>query len=106
VKNRSSLFLIFAMLVALFLAGVLSNYASDAPDGLEKAVAELGLESDESKRVWTGAPLADYSVANVSNESLSTGLSGLAGTLLVFFLVYGLSLLARKRNVETSLEAA
>jgi len=89
---------IFAVLVAaLLVAGVVSYWASAAPDGLEKTSSAAGLMPPENSSPSLPAPLKDYKVAGLSNEFLSNGLAGLAGTLLVLALVFAAGrLLARK----------
>ena len=96
-KKNPRLFIASALFVSLFLAGVVSAFSSTAPDGLEKAVQQLGIK-ESSESVWTQSPMPDYSVPAVENQSLSTSLSGLAGTVLVFVLGYGLALFVRKKE--------
>ena len=89
---------IFAgLFTALLVAGVVSYWASAAPDGLEKTTAAAGIMPPENASPALPAPLQDYKVAGISNEFLSNGLAGLAGTLLVLVLVFAAGrLLTRK----------
>jgi cobalt/nickel transport protein len=106
--NRVAWFVAGGLMVSLLLAGVVSNFASTAPDGLD-SVAAKGCTTDGAGEVTGGAcvgrgaqehelggPLADYGVRGVDNEFLSTGLSGVVGVLLTFALGAGLFRLVRR----------
>ncbi|GAA4577432.1 energy-coupling factor ABC transporter permease [Planotetraspora kaengkrachanensis] len=66
-------------LVALLLAGVVSFYASSAPDGLNKVAADKGFNANEKPHDFESGPLAGYGVGGIENERLSGGLAGIAG---------------------------
>jgi cobalt/nickel transport protein len=99
------------LLVALLLAGVVSNFASASPDGLDATVLE-GCTLDEDGNITGGqclaqqeqehqlgdSPLADYGFAGIDNPFLSTALSGVAGVLLTFVIGGGLFWLVRRRG--------
>lgn len=110
-SRRSWPFLLGGLLVALLLAGVVSNYASAHPDGLDSSLLR-GCTVNTDGEITGGScpaqqtrdheladsPLADYGVRGVSNDFLSTGLSGVLGVLLTFALGGGLFWLARRRG--------
>ena len=78
-KNKK--FLVSGFVVSLFLAGVVSFYASSDPDGLEKVAEDIGfLESAEDHTYADGA-LADYGVKGIENERASVGVAGVAGVI-------------------------
>ncbi len=86
------------LLISLFLAGVVSFYASSSPDGLEKVAEDVGfLEAAEDSAV-AGSPLSDYGVAGVSDERLSVGLAGVAGLIATGVLAFGLFVWLGRRN--------
>lgn len=87
-------------LAAVLVALVLSPFASSYPDGLEWVAAQLGF-LHESGPVFV-APLAEYSVPGVLPAALSTGLSGLAGVLVVFALGWTVSLVWRKSGLHAA----
>ena len=96
---------IFASLglaIALFLAFVVSPYASSAPDGLEKVTSGISSSVPQPASSWSLYIFPDYSVPGVHSERLSTGLAGLIGTLAVFVLGFILIRLfsARSRPPE------
>ena len=69
-------------LAALLIALCLSPFASPLPDGLEAVLAHAQV-LHEAAPLFV-APLADYQVAGVAAEALSTGLAGLIGVVLTF----------------------
>lgn len=95
-NSLRSPFFILAFLVTFSVAGVLSAFASSNPDGFETVTEQYKIEESETK-AWNHAPMADYAVPSVGNESLSTGLSGVAGTLVVLLLGFSLSHFALKK---------
>jgi cobalt/nickel transport protein len=109
--RRTSWFILGGLLVALLLAGVVSNFASGAPDGLDSASTK-GCAVDAEGEITGGdcmarnardhelgdSPLADYGIRGVDNSFLSTGLSGVAGVLLTFAVGGGAFWLLRRRT--------
>ncbi|GAA4945937.1 PDGLE domain-containing protein [Actinoplanes utahensis] len=108
---KKKTFLITGLLVTLLLAGVVSNFASGSPDGLDHAAREgctfnaddeitggTCMAQQEQDHQLAGSPLADYGVKGIDNEFLSTGLSGVAGVLLTFAIGGGLFWLLRRRE--------
>ncbi|MGC4836000.1 PDGLE domain-containing protein [Micromonospora vinacea] len=110
-KNRSWAFLAGGLLVALLLAGVVSNYASSHPDGLDSSLLK-GCTVDADDTIVGGScpaqqardheladsPLADYGVRGIRNSFVSTGLSGVLGVLVTFAIGAGGFWLLRRRG--------
>ncbi|MEU4338191.1 PDGLE domain-containing protein [Micromonospora lupini] len=110
-KNRSWAFLAGGLLVALLLAGVVSNYASSHPDGLDSSLLK-GCTVDADDNIVGGScpaqqarehelgdsPLADYGVRGIRNSFVSTGLSGVLGVLVTFAIGAGGFWLLRRRG--------
>ncbi|MCX4474080.1 cobalt transport protein CbiN [Micromonospora sp. MW-13] len=104
-------FVVGGLLVALLLAGVVSNYASSHPDGLDSSLLK-GCTVDAEGEITGGtcpaqqtrdheladSPLADYGVRGLDNDFLSTGLSGVLGVLLTFAVGGGVFWLLRRRG--------
>ena len=89
--KNSRIFILTALLAALAMAALLSPWASSSPDGLEKVAERIGfLHRADGRAAWEHSPLPDYAVPGVRSESLSTGLAGLLGTLIVFSLTFAL----------------
>lgn len=66
--------------IAFFLAGVLSQFASPLPDGLEWVAKDLGFLKDTVTQSF--APFADYSIPWMGGAAGSMGLAGLAGVAI------------------------
>jgi cobalt/nickel transport protein len=110
-SKRLGWFLAGGLLVALLLAGVVSNFASGSPDGLD-STARKGCTFDAEGNITGGTcmaqqeqdhqlkdgPLADYGVKGIDNPYLSTGLSGVLGVLITFGLGTAVFWLVRRRK--------
>jgi cobalt/nickel transport protein len=78
-KNKK--FLAAGFLVSLFLAGVVSFYASSDPDGLEKVAEDIGFIETAKDHTYADGALADYGVKGIDNERASVGLAGVIGVV-------------------------
>ena len=86
------------IVVSLFFAGVISNFASGSPDGLEKVAEDTGfIETAQDSAVAT-SPLADYGVSIIENEFLSTGISGIIGVVITALVAFGLFKLLKPKQ--------
>ncbi|WP_436520475.1 PDGLE domain-containing protein [Actinoplanes sp. HUAS TT8] len=108
-------FLAGGLLVALLLAGVVSNFASSSPDGLD-ATAREGCTFDAAGEITGGtcmarqeqghqmkdSPLADYGIRGIDDPALSTGLAGAAGVLITFGIGAGGFWLVRRRDQKAA----
>ena len=86
------------LVVALALAGIVSYYASGAPDGLNKVAIDEGFAEGEKGHALDDSPLAGYSLKGVGGERLSGGLAGVAGVGLTFVIGGGIALALRRRR--------
>jgi cobalt/nickel transport protein len=119
---RRGWFIVGGLLAALLLAGVVSNYASPHPDGLD-SVARKGCTFDADGNITGGtcmaqsetgnqtedSPLAGYSLRGIGDDFLSTGLSGVIGVLVTFAIgggVFWLLRTGRKRPPTEAVPAA
>jgi cobalt/nickel transport protein len=109
--KRLGWFLAGGLLVALLLAGVVSNFASASPDGLDYAAREgctfnadgeitggTCMAQQEGAHQLGDSPLADYGIRGVGNSFVSTALAGAAGVLVTFGIGAGLFWIARRRK--------
>ena len=95
--------LVTLLAAALVVAGVVSYWASKSPDGLDRAIAEHGLQPASAPAgpptaAPAASPLADYQVASVENRFLSNGLAGLLGALAVLGLMLLVGRLLTRRG--------
>lgn len=109
-NKKLVMFLLGGLLVSLLLAGVVSNFASSKPDGLDSATLE-GCTTNADGEITGGncpareagdheladGPLADYAIKGIDNEFVATGLSGVVGVLVTFAIGGGLFWLVRRR---------
>ncbi|MBY8872443.1 PDGLE domain-containing protein [Micromonospora sp. PLK6-60] len=110
-RKRTWGFVGVGLLAALLLAGVVSNYASSHPDGLDSSLLK-GCTVNADHEITGGScpaqqareheladsPLADYGIKGVDSDFLSTGLSGVVGVLLTFAVGGGAFWLLRRRT--------
>ena len=89
---------VVGLLAALLLAGVVSLYAADGPDGLERVAADHGFSDEAHEHAAAGSPLADYRTRGVDDERAAGGIAGVAGTLVVLGVGSGLFLVLRRRQ--------
>lgn len=88
--------IILWLVAALTLAFFISPFASSSPDGLEKVAEDKGfLEKGDVKPALT-SPVPDYTWPGVANERMATGIAGIAGTLAVFGLAYGIGVIVKR----------
>lgn len=90
--------LVTIMAVGLAIAGglaLLSPFASSAPDGLERVAEDQGFLERAQEPSYQLLP--DYSIPGLDGP-LTTVLSGIVGLLIVFALVYGVTLLLRSQS--------
>jgi cobalt/nickel transport protein len=78
-NNRK--FYISGFIASLFLAGVVSFYASSHPDGLEKVAEEIGFLETAKENTNAGVVFSDYGTKGVDNERASVGIAGVIGVL-------------------------
>lgn len=96
--KKQSIFLIAGFAISLFLAGIVSNYASSSPDALVKVAGDIGFLDNAKKHANADKLLADYGVKGLENERLSTGAAGVIGVLATAGVSTGLFLVLRRKN--------
>jgi cobalt/nickel transport system permease protein len=90
-RTSTKAFIVGGLLVAILLAGVVSRFASDEPDGLEKVSADEGFDGAADDHALEDSPVADYEPAA----------SGLLGVLVTFGIGAGVFALVRRRREPT-----
>ena len=94
---KQKTFLSSGFIASLFLAGVVSFYASSHPDGLEKVAEDIGFIETAKENTNADSVLADYGVKGVDNERLSVGAAGVIGVIATGVISTGLFMLVRRK---------
>jgi cobalt/nickel transport protein len=96
--------LLIGLAAALLLALVISPFASSSPDGLERVAEDKGFLEKGEGPASLPAPIPDYAMPGIANAKLATSVAGVAGTLLVFGLGWGIGTLVvgRSRNKKST----
>jgi cobalt/nickel transport protein len=103
-KRRLDGFIWIGLGVSLLLALFLSPFASSSPDGLKKVAETKGfVEKGEELTFWKYAPFSKYAIPWIKNEKVSTALSGLIGTLAIFFIAMGIGKLIKRSTAQKAL---
>jgi hypothetical protein len=101
-KRRDSIagFIAIGLLLAVLLAILVSPHASSSPDGLVKVAADKGLDGNAGDHAPASGPLADYAVAGIDNDGLSTGVAGIIGVTVTFGAALGVTRLTKARRTR------
>jgi cobalt/nickel transport protein len=97
---KQKTFLIVGFVASLFLAGVVSFYASSNPDGLEKVASDIGFIDTAKDHANSDGILADYGVKGVENSRISTGAAGVIGVVATGAISTGFFMLIRRKSGE------
>lgn len=80
---RMRTFLVGGIVVAFVFAAIISQFAVDGPDGLERVAEDTGFAASEQEHALGGSVFADYATEDIGNEQVSLAVAGIAGTLIV-----------------------
>jgi cobalt/nickel transport system permease protein len=95
-------FAIVGLLAALFFGAVISQFAVDNPDGLERVAIDTGFVESEQDHALGASIFADYATEGLENESLSLAIAGISGTLIVLAVGWGLFAAVREKKPKQS----
>ena len=93
-----------ALLGAVLLATVVSQFAADGPDGFERVGIDEGIEpgldrsTGSQEQALDDIVFADYATDGIDNRPLSLAVAGLTGTLATLAVGYGVIRAARPRT--------
>jgi hypothetical protein len=88
------------LVLCLIIGGVISLFASENPDGLERVAEDKGFaEEAEENRVEI---LPDYTIPEIESDILSAFLAGICGVLVSFVAVYMVGRVLRRKNERES----
>lgn len=91
-------FAIAGLLVTLIVAVVVSQFAVDNPDGLERVAVDTGFIDSAEDHAFGELIFADYATAGVGNETLSLAIAGTAGVLITLAVGFGIFYAVRDRR--------
>lgn len=94
--------MVVGILVSLFLAGVVSSYASSHPDGLESVAGKQGFLGSAGPHASDDSPFAGYATRGIADARVSGGVAGVVGGAVVLVIAGGLFLAVRRRDRATS----
>lgn len=96
---------VFAMggvLTAFFVAVVISQFAVDHPDGLERVAEDQGFADRAREHAFEGSVFADYATSGIGNETVSLAVAGAAGVILTLLVGYGLVTASRHLGLRAA----
>lgn len=105
-KRRASIggFVCCGLLLALLLVFLVAPHASSNPDGLEKIAADKGLDTHVRSNATSDGPLAQYDVAGIHDNGLSTGTARIVGVAITFGAAFGVSKIVKATRSRTLAE--
>jgi cobalt/nickel transport system permease protein len=83
-------FIFAGLAVTVIFATVVSQFAVDNPDGLERVAQDTGFVSSGQDHSLSSSVFADYATTGVANETLSLAIAGLTGIVITLAVAYGL----------------
>lgn len=93
---------IAGLLLLCGIAILLSPYASEKPDGLERVAADLQFEHLEKQNMLWQSPLADYKAKGIADTMLQVGIAGAFGTIFVALASCGWSYCVKRTRRRTN----
>ncbi|MFQ5947833.1 MAG: energy-coupling factor ABC transporter permease [Acidimicrobiia bacterium] len=97
---RARVFVIGGVLASLFLAAVVSQFAVDSPDALERVAIDTGISAGPADHALGDSLFADYATTGVDNRAVSVAIAGIAGTLIALAVGFGVIRAVRDRRSD------
>lgn len=85
------------LVTSIFVAAIISFYASGHPDGLEFVAEQVGFLNTAKDSATASSLLADYAFAGIDNERISVAIAGIIGVILTAVVSFGLFSFLKKR---------
>jgi cobalt/nickel transport system permease protein len=96
-------FWIAGLLTALVFAVVVSQFAGDAPDGLERVATDQGFIDQAESHVFDSSVFADYATRGIGDERVSLAVAGASGVVVVLLVGAGMMVAVRRRVPERAM---
>ncbi|MEM3420709.1 MAG: PDGLE domain-containing protein [Candidatus Hadarchaeum sp.] len=84
------------VIIALFMASVLSLFASTEPDGLERVAEDHGFAEKAEGQEVIRAPIPDYVIPGIGDEKVAASLAGLIGVLIILGITFSWAKLLKR----------
>ncbi|HEX6946448.1 MAG TPA: energy-coupling factor ABC transporter permease [Acidimicrobiia bacterium] len=97
-KVPTRVFVLGGLLVTVVFATVVSQFAADAPDGLERVAQTEGFADQGRDHAWSDFLFADYATRGIEDERMSLAIAGVAGTLITLLVAWGIFRAFRERS--------
>ncbi len=91
-------FMLGGVVVAFLFAVVISQFAFDSPDGLERVATDQGFAASATDHALDSGIFAEYATAGVGNQTLSLAVAGAAGTAICLLIGLGIFFAVRDRD--------
>ena len=85
------------LVASIFVAAIVSLYASGHPDGLEFVAEQVGFLNTAKDSALATSPFADYAFVGLENERISVAIAGILGVLLTAAISFGLFTFLKKK---------
>jgi len=89
-------FSIGALAAVVFVAGIVSQFAFDHPDGLEKVADDKGFGEVAKNHSFANSIFADYATQGIANERVSLAVAGVSGAAITLVVGYGIAIAGRR----------
>lgn len=88
-------FVVASLAAIAIVAAIVSQFAFDDPDGLEKVAEQRGLLGATTPHSFADSLFADYATRGIGNERLSLAVAGLCGAAITLLVAYGVAVAGR-----------
>ncbi len=107
-KKSIYIFVLAGLALTVALVLLVSPWASSSPDGLERVAEDKGFieKAEGTDPAWGSSPVPDYAMPGLEDNhpALATALAGLAGTMAIFLVAWGLALVLKKKGGGEKIE--
>lgn len=83
-------FALAVLVVTVVVGGVVSQFASGSPDGLESVAADTGFAASAQDHAFGSSMFADYATTGIGDERLSLAVAGVTGSAVALAVGFGL----------------
>lgn len=90
-------FVVASLVAIAIVAAIVSQFAFDDPDGLERVADDKGLVTPPAKvHSFADTWFADYATRGIANARLSLAVAGLCGAAITLLVGYGIAIAGRR----------